>query len=89
MQYAIPAACFAVAVLFGYLLGRRGAWPMIWLLTGAMLAVVIWQGIEAQGARSGWDGIALMLGIVLFLMPGVVGLLLGGGIAWWLARRAR
>lgn len=87
MQYAIPGACFVVGILFGFLLGRRQAWLMLWLTAAAMMGVVIWQWIAAQGAQSGWDGIAMMLAIFLFLMPGVIGLLLGGGIAWWRARR--
>ncbi|UYV36112.1 hypothetical protein N4R57_13860 [Rhodobacteraceae bacterium D3-12] len=87
MQYAIPAACFVVGVLFGFMLGRKRAWLMLWLTAAAMMAVVIWQWIEAQGAQTGWDGIAMMLAIFFFLMPGVIGLLLGGAIAWWRARK--
>lgn len=89
MEYVIPAACFAMGVLFGFMLGRKRAWLMLWLTAAGMMAVVIWQWIEAQGAQTGWDGIALMLGIFLFLMPGVIGLLLGGGIAWWRAGARR
>ncbi len=88
MQYAIPTACLVAGALLGFVLGRARAWRPLWVTAAVLAIVVVWQWIEAQGAPSGWDGIAIMMLVFLFLMPGLIGLLAGGWFAWWKARRA-
>jgi len=88
MEYVIPMACFAVGGVGGFFLGRARAWAVLGVIAVVLAAVVVWQWFAAQDAPSGWDGIAVMILIFLFLMPGLIGLLTGGWFAWWKSRRA-
>ena len=89
MEYAIPVVCFAVGGVVGFFLGRARAWAVLGVIAAVLAAVVVWQWFAAQQAPSGWDGIAIMVLVFLFLMPGLVGLLTGGWFAWWKSRRAK
>ncbi len=88
METAIMAGCFLAGGLAGVLLGRARAWRLLWAIAAGLAIAVGWQWMQAQDAASGWDGIAIMLLVFLFLMPGLIGLLGGGWLAWWQARRA-
>ena len=86
MQYLIPAASLVAGGLLGFLLGRAQAWALFWGTVAVLIVVVGWQWFKAQSAASGMDGIAILLLVFLFLMPGLIGLLVGAGAAWWKAR---
>ncbi len=86
MQYVIPAACLLAGGLLGFFIGRAQAWGLLWGTVAVLIVVVAWQWFEAQSATTGWDGIASVILVFLFLMPGLMGLLGGAGIAWWRGR---
>lgn len=86
MEYVIPAACFAAGGLLGFLLGRAQAWALLWGTVAVLTVVVGWQWFRAQSAVTGWDGMAILILVFLFLMPGLIGLLVGAGVSWWRGR---
>jgi len=73
--------------LLGFLLGRSRAWGLLWVTAAVVSVVVGWNLMQAQAATSGWDGLAIMLLVLLYLLPGLAGLLSGAALAWWMGRK--
>ena len=88
MEIVIPTVVWVGAMFLGHWLIRAGRWRILWGLVTVIVLISGWQWVSARSATSGWDGIAIMLLVVLFLMPGLIGLLAGAWLAWWRARRA-
>ncbi|TNF22444.1 MAG: hypothetical protein EP318_03905 [Rhodobacteraceae bacterium] len=88
-QYILFAVVGLGAILVGWLgywLVRQGRAVMWWGLFAptAVLAVVLgWQANQ----HTGWDALGYFLGLVVFVLPVLAGLLVGGGIG--LIRRRR
>ena len=86
MVYLIPLLCFVLPLIAAVLLLRGGRGVVVAVLVlvlAVVMAWAIWKGRQL----SGWDGIGYAIVAMLMCAPGILGLLVGGGIGWWQTRR--
>jgi len=75
-------------VLLGAMLIRRG-WVRAYgaFLAGHVLAALGFY-LAAQQARD-MQGLGHMIMLAVFVLPAMLGMVLGGGVMWWRRRRAQ
>lgn len=79
-QYILFAAVALGAILVGWLgywLVRRGKAVMWWVLFAPTSALAVFLGWQAN-QHTGWDALGYFLGLVVFVLPVLAGLVVGG-----------
>ncbi|EPX82197.1 hypothetical protein [Salipiger mucosus] len=87
MVYLVPAVACALFAILGHLLARAGraGWVLIALL-GLVLAGA-WALVQGR-AEQGYDALGYAIVLGLLVLPGTLGLLLGGALGLYRRRRA-
>ena len=87
MPYLMLLAVVVAGGSIGYLLMSNG-WRRAYgaVLAGHVFALVgLWLAVSS---RSQMDGMVYWVFLIMFVLPSLIGIGLGGGMAWYAQRRA-
>ncbi len=85
--YILLLATILAGGSIGYLLMSNG-WRRAYgaVLAGHVFALIgLWLAVQS---RSQMDGMVHWVFLIMFVLPSLIGVALGGGVAWFLQRRA-
>ena len=86
MEYLVLLICLGAGGSVGYLALLYRAYLLFALVALALVAGILWCIVEAE-SHTGWEALTYGIVVMVFLAPGLLGLIIGGGI--WLYQRLK
>lgn len=89
MIIVIPLVALTIGLIVGVVTLRNQMVVLFWVLAAALVGFGAWMFVLGRAASNGWDGIGYAIAMTLMAAPCLLGLLIGGLIAYLRRRKAQ